>query len=104
MTKLRSTATETDHACLHTDSLELSAVEIGGAAGKFLEVYIILIDVHLARVNLHNPGTGLLVREGKLNFAIETTRSQQSRVQDVRSVCGRNDLNAIVLGETIKLV
>jgi len=92
------------HAGLDADGLHLGSVELGGAAGQLLEVHIVLIHVHFARVDLHDARTGLLVRQRKLNFTIETTGAEEGRVENVRSVRRSNNLDVIVLREAIELV
>jgi len=48
-----------------------------------------LLDVHLARMYLHDASARLLVRRRKLDLAVQTTGPQKCRVQDVHSVrCG----------------
>jgi hypothetical protein len=55
-------------------------------------------------VDLHDARTGLLVRQRKLNFTIETTGTEEGRVENVRSVRRSNNLDVIVLREAIELV
>lgn len=72
---------------LDADSLALSSVEVVGGARQLLEVDI-GADVHLARVDLHDTCARLLVGVGELDLPVETTGTQQRRVQDVHSVGG----------------
>lgn len=104
MSELSASPPEGNHTSLDAYCLKLCTIELLCTPCKFLEVNVILIDIHLPGVNLHDSCTSLLVRERQLNFSIETARSQQSRVQDIRSICGGNNLNAVILGKTIKLI
>ena len=104
MTQHSTTASERRHASLDKDCLHLSAVKVWCASGEFLEIDIVLVHIHLARVNLHDAGAGFLIWQGQFNLAIKTTRAQQSWIEDIRSVCRRNDLDVVILRETIKLV
>lgn len=51
-----------------------------------------LLDVHFARVDLHDAGARLLIRVWKLNLPVKTARSQQCRVENINTVGRRNDL------------
>lgn len=53
-------------------------------------------DVHLARVDLHNASTSLLIGHGELNLTIQPTWAQQSGVQDINPVSGSNHLRIII--------
>ena len=61
-------------------------------------------QVHLARVDLHDASTGLFIRMRKLNLTIKTSRTEKGGIQSVWSVGCCNDLNIVVLRETIELV
>lgn len=62
-------------------------------AGDALTLTNIAVLSDLCRVNLQHINTTLLVGQGNFNLSVQTTRSQQSRIQDV---CGwRLDLMII---------
>jgi hypothetical protein len=48
MSELCGTSSEADHAGFNTNGLKLGSIELLSAPCKFLEVYIILIYVHLS--------------------------------------------------------
>lgn len=104
VSQLSATTSQSNHASLDTDCLKLSTVKLRSATGKLLEIHIILVNVHLAGMDLHDTGAGLFVGEWELDLTIKTTRTKESRIQNVRSVSSSNDLDTIILSETIKLV
>lgn len=80
----------------HTHSLALSSIEVICRPGQLLKVHT-RRDVHFARVNLHDAGTGLLIGVGELNLPVQTTGSQQGRIQNVNTIGSSNDLaNTII--------
>ena len=54
------------------------------------------MDVHLARVNLHNASACLLVRGGEFDFTIETTGTEQGRVKNVNAIGSGIDFDVVV--------
>jgi hypothetical protein len=55
-------------------------------------------------VDLQNIGTSLLVRQRELDLAVQTTGSEQSRVQNVDTVGRGQDLDTVIGCETVQLV
>ena len=55
-------------------------------------------------MDFQNLKSGIYVWIWELYFSIDSTRSQQSRVENIDSVCCHNDFNSLSCFETIKLI
>jgi len=55
-------------------------------------------------MDLHNLYASLFVRQRQLNLAVKTTRSEKSWIQNVRPISCRNNLDVIILSESVKLI
>ena len=55
-------------------------------------------------MNLHDTCTCLLVWKGKFDFSVKTTGSEQGWIKDIRPVGSSDNLDIIILRETIQLV
>ena len=60
--------------------------------------------VHLSRVDLENLCSCGLVWIRQLDFSVDATRAEQCRVENVDTVCRRDDLDVVGGGETVELV
>jgi hypothetical protein len=103
-------ASQRQHARLNADGLALGAcvspkiisdkkkiltVEIVAATRQLVKINV-RMDVHLARVNLHNASACLLVWGGEFDFTIETTGTEQGRIQNVNAIRSSNDFDVVV--------
>jgi len=104
VSELSTTSAESSHASLNANSFHLGSIEVRSTSSKFFVVYIVFVDIHFSRVNLHDTSTGLFIRMRKLNLTIKTSRTEKGGIQSVWSVGCCNDLNIVVLRETIELV
>mmetsp|Transcript_106734 Transcript_106734/g.333872 ORF Transcript_106734/g.333872 Transcript_106734/m.333872 type:complete len:212 (-) Transcript_106734:122-757(-) len=91
--ELRGSPAERLHASLHADGLELGPVEVLRAPGQLGEVHVVLLVVHLPRVNHHDAGPGVLIRVRQFDLAVQPTGTQQSWVKRVGPVCGGDNLH-----------
>ena len=66
------------------------------AATRQLVIINVRMNVHLARVNLHNAGPCLLVWGGELDFTIETTGAEKCWVENVNAIGGGDDFDVVV--------
>jgi len=57
----------------------------------------LLVNVHLAGVDLKNALARLLVGQWELNLAIKASRPQQCRIQNINTVSGGDNLKRRVL-------
>eukprot|EP00037_Helgoeca_nana_P025280 m.274576 g.274576 ORF g.274576 m.274576 type:complete len:377 (+) comp26901_c1_seq1:1639-2769(+) len=92
-----------NHPSFDAHRLALCSVEVFCTPRQLFVVHI-GAHVHLARVDLHDAGPGLLVGVGELDLPVKTTRPQKCRVKNIDSVGGRNDLDVVVGLESIKLI
>uniref|UniRef100_A0A1I8GPN7 Ragulator complex protein LAMTOR1 n=1 Tax=Macrostomum lignano TaxID=282301 RepID=A0A1I8GPN7_9PLAT len=98
-----SAASQRQHSGLNADRLALGPVEVVCTPGQLVEIHI-RPDVHLARMNLHNTGSGLLVWGGEFDFAIEPTRTEQGGIEDVDAISGGNHFDLHIRLEAVQLV
>lgn len=94
---------QSDHTRLDADGLELRAAKLIGAARQLLPVDT-LVDGHLSRVDAHDLGAGLLVRQGELDLPVKTAGTEQGGIQDVDTVGRSEHLDAVVGREAVELV
>lgn len=92
------------HACFDTHCLHLGPVEVFRASGQLLEVDALLVTTHLPAVDLHDLGSGVFIGMGELYLAVESAGPEESGVQDVGTVGGRDDFDTVVRGEAVQLV
>lgn len=71
--------------------------------GATSQDYTHLADWALAEVGFQNANPAPLVREGDVDELIQTARSQDGGVDDVRSVCGSDDEDVLLAGHSIHL-
>ena len=82
--------------------LRLLTVEIVAATRQLVKINV-RMDVHLARVNLHNASACLLVWGGKFDFTIKAARTQQGRIKNINAIGGGNYFDVVVwLNKTLR--
>jgi hypothetical protein len=94
---------ERDHTSLHTHSLELRTTELVRTPCQFRPVDSV-VDSHLSAVDAQNLCASLLVGQREFNLPVQTTRTEESGIEDVDTVGGCKHLDAVVGSETVKLV
>jgi hypothetical protein len=55
---------------------------------------------HFSGVNFEDLNSGVFIGKGELDFSIQSARSHESGVQDIRSIGGADDLDIVVGGKT----
>jgi len=91
------------HAGLSAYIAHISAVEVFADLSDGLEVDFAMLLNRLA-VNAQDVKAASFSRERDLNLSVETTRSQQSRVEHVRSVSRHHALNSAQVLEAVQAV
>lgn len=80
----------------------LLTVEVVAATRQLVKINV-RMDVHLARVNLHNASACLLVWGGEFDFTIKTARTQQGRIKNINAIGGGDYFDVVVgLKKTLK--
>jgi hypothetical protein len=51
---------------------------------------------HFSGVNFEDLNSGVFIGKGELDFSIQSARSHESGVQDIRSIGGADDLDIVV--------
>ena len=74
---------QSDHAGLHSHRLHLRPVEILCAARQLVEVHILEVHFHLARVDAQDLSPGGFSGMRELHLAVQTTGTKESRIQSV---------------------
>ncbi|KAI6756744.1 hypothetical protein HG530_011342 [Fusarium avenaceum] len=100
---VHSSLTESVHACFRTHTLQLGTRASIHLLGDLVEVDT-TGQVHLAAVDAENIGSGLDAGWGELDLSVDTSWSQERRVENIETVGGHNDLDVLGGFETIKLV
>jgi hypothetical protein len=80
-----------DHTSLNGNSLELRSVELIGTSRDFV-IIDILIHVHLSTVDSKNLRPPFFCWQWELDLSIQSTRTKQSRVQDIDTIGGSDNL------------
>jgi len=91
------------HAGFCADIPHISPIEIIADLGHGFEINLSIL-LNVLAMNFDDVEAGGLVGQRDLNFPIKTSRSQQSRVKNVRSVGGHDHFDLTQILETIKLV
>lgn len=91
------------HSGLCADSANLGTGTVAHLVGEGTEVDTTL-QRHLARVDLENGDARVGVGRGELDLAVNTSWSQESRVENVDTVGGHDDLDVLGGLESVKLV
>ena len=92
-----------EHARLGAHVAQVGAVEAVGELDNGLEVDVAALG-NRRRVDLHDVQAALLVGQRDLDLAIQTTRTQQGRIQRVRSIRGHDHLHFAERVEAVHLV
>ena len=82
---------------------QIGTVEAVAHFNNALEINL-AVCLHASRVNLHDLKTANLVGQRDLNLAVQTSSTQQSRVEGVGSICRHDDLGLSEVVETVQLV
>eukprot|EP00050_Salpingoeca_kvevrii_P006166 m.287788 g.287788 ORF g.287788 m.287788 type:complete len:445 (-) comp11847_c0_seq1:145-1479(-) len=100
---MHAALTKSIHARLGADTLGLCARGAGHCLGNLAQVDP-ASQVHLARVNAQNLETSILIWGRKLDFAVNATRTEQRRVENINAVGRHDDLDVLGGLKTIELV
>ncbi|KAI6776286.1 hypothetical protein HG530_000231 [Fusarium avenaceum] len=84
-------------------SLDVGTRKVIFLRNELLEIDVV-VKAHLGGVECENLALGVLVRVLKENLSIDTTRSNQSRIQGIDLVGGHNDLDVTTVIKTVQLV
>ena len=79
------------HAGLLTNGVDVGARDLIGSGHEVFQINFIT-QVHLGRDGSKDQSLLPAIRQGELDFPIQTTRTQQGRIQRVSSVGGHDDL------------
>ena len=98
-----SISSDSEHASLSADVPHVCAIEVLADLGTGLVVYLTVFR-DLLRVDLEDVKSRGFVGKRNLNLPVETTRSQESWVQSIRSIGSHHCLNHAEIIKTIELV
>src|SRR5690606_33080606 len=79
---------------------QIGAGESGRTAGDYRGTDT-LVQWHLAHMHFKNLLASANIRQSDIDLAVETTRTQQCLVQNIGTVGGRDDNDAVITFETI---
>jgi hypothetical protein len=85
------------------DVSQIGTVELVAHLDNTLVVNLTLL-LHTLGVDLENLHTANLVGQRDFNLSVQTTGTQQSRIEGVGSVCGHDDLCLSQVIETVELI
>mmetsp|Transcript_26602 Transcript_26602/g.45285 ORF Transcript_26602/g.45285 Transcript_26602/m.45285 type:complete len:202 (+) Transcript_26602:177-782(+) len=91
------------HTRFRTNSLTLSTTSIHHLLRNSVQINI-PEQVHFTRMNLHNCHTILSIGIGKFNLTINSTRTQQCRIQYIDTIGGHDDLDILRWFKPIQLI
>mmetsp|Transcript_1718 Transcript_1718/g.3778 ORF Transcript_1718/g.3778 Transcript_1718/m.3778 type:complete len:252 (+) Transcript_1718:69-824(+) len=94
---------QSKHACLGTNSLTLCPTCIHHFLRNRKQINIPQ-QIHLTRMNLHNRHTVLRIRIGELNLPINTTGTQQGRIQNINPIRRHDHLDILRGFKPIQLI
>lgn len=55
-------------------------------------------------MNFQDLESGVLVRKRELDLPVQSSRTQEGRVENIRSVCGSDDFNVDITRKTVQLI
>lgn len=92
-----------EHTGLSAHVSQVSAIELLANLSQSLEINVSLC-CNGFRMDFQDFLTSCFIRQWNLDLSVESSRSKQCRIQNIRPVCCHNHLNSAKLVESIKLV
>ena len=100
LSHVHSPLSQCEHTGLSAHSFCLGSWSTCHLLSNFCQIYS-SHKIHFSWVNFKNLYSWLYFWVWKLNFSINTSRSQESRVEYINSICRHNNLNCLSCLKTI---